>query len=211
MRPRTVTGVECSGEYGRAQADRSGTPAAIRLVPDRRAHQSVLHTQGGQSVSSLVTALFPSRATAERAIEDLGDAGFTHDDISMLMSDTTRGREFAMKEANKAPEGAATGATLGGIIGAVVAGLAAVGTLAIPGLALVAAGPVVAGLAGLGAGAAAGGLTGALVGVGIPEHEAKFYDEKIRTGGILLGVYAHDDRKKEAKHILEAAGAERVR
>jgi uncharacterized membrane protein len=162
-------------------------------------------------VSSLVTALFPSRATAERAIEDLGDAGFTHDDISMLMSDTTRGREFAMKEANKAPEGAAAGATLGGIIGAVVAGLAAVGTLAIPGLALVAAGPVVAGLAGLGAGAAAGGLTGALVGLGIPEHEAKFYDEKIRTGGILLGVYAHDDRKKEAKHILEAAGAERVR
>jgi len=161
-------------------------------------------------VSSLVTALFPSRATAERAIDELGSAGFTQDDISMLMSDTTRGREFGVKEATKVPEGAATGATVGGVIGAVVASLAAVGTLAIPGLGLVAAGPVLAGLAGLGAGAAAGGLTGALVGVGIPEHEAKFYDDKIRKGGILLGVYAHDDRKKDAKHILEAAGAERV-
>lgn len=161
-------------------------------------------------MSSLVTALFPSRTTAERAIEELHNAGYPHDDISLLMSDSTRGREFGVKEANKAPEGAATGATLGGVIGAVVAGLAAVGTLAIPGLSLVAAGPVMAALAGLGAGAAAGGLTGALVGLGIPEHEAKFYDEKIRHGGILIGVYAHDDRKKRAKEILESCGAERV-
>jgi hypothetical protein len=185
-----------------------GMTAANDAVPDPRVRCQFPARR--VFVSSLVTALFPSRATAERAIDDLGSAGFTHDDISMLMSDTTRGREFGVKEANKAPEGAATGATLGGVIGAVVAGLAAVGTLAIPGLALVAAGPVVATLAGLGAGAAAGGLTGALVGLGIPEHEAKFYDEKIRKGGILLGVYAHDDRKKQAKQILEAAGAERV-
>jgi uncharacterized membrane protein len=69
---------------------------------------------------------------------------------------------------------------------------------------------VVAALAGLGAGAAAGGLTGALIGLGIPEHEAKFYDKEIEKGGILVGVYAHDDRQKVARDILEAAGAEKV-
>jgi uncharacterized membrane protein len=85
------------------------------------------------------------------------------------------------------------------------------GIIVVPGLALVAAGPVVATLAGLGAGAAAGGLTGALIGVGIPEHEAKFYNEAIEQGGILLGVYAHDDRAAQARRLLEASGAEKVK
>ena len=126
------------------------------------------------------------------------------------MSETTKGREFAMKKGTKVPEGAATGMTVGGVLGAVAAGLAAVGSITIPGLALVAAGPLVAALAGLGAGAAAGGLTGALIGLGIPEHEAKFFHKEIEKGGILVGVYAHEDRIKLARDILDAAGAERV-
>jgi hypothetical protein len=92
----------------------------------------------------------------------------------------------------------------------VAAGLAAVGTIAIPGLPLVAAGPVLATLSGLGAGAAAGGLTGALIGLGIPEHEAKFFHDEIRRGGILVGVYTHSDRVKYAREILDASGAEKV-
>lgn len=162
-------------------------------------------------MSTLVTGLFASRSAAENASEELIRSGFAPDDISLLMSETTQGREFAVKHATKAPEGAATGATIGGVIGAIAGGLAAVGTLAVPGLALVAAGPVVAALTGLGAGAAAGGLTGALVGLGIPEHEAKFYDEELRQGGILLGVYTHNDRAKLARDILNASGAEKVK
>jgi hypothetical protein len=126
------------------------------------------------------------------------------------MSDMTRGREFGIQMSTKAPEGAATGATVGGILGAVTAGLAAIGTLVIPGLPLIAAGPIVAVLAGLGAGAAAGGVTGALIGLGMPEHEAKLYNDAIQRGGILVGVYAHDDRKVTAKKILDAAGAEKI-
>ena len=57
---------------------------------------------------------------------------------------------------------------------------------------------------------AAGGLVGGLVGLGIPEHEAKFYDEELRKGGILVGVYAHGDRVKLAREILDAAGATKV-
>lgn len=162
-------------------------------------------------MSTLVTGLFASRSSAEYASEELLKAGFSAEDISLLMSETTRGREFGMKEGTKAPEGVAAGVTIGGVIGAIAAGLAAVGTIAIPGISLVAAGPVLATLGGLGAGAAAGGLTGALVGLGIPEHEAKFYDEEVQQGGILLGVYAHDDRARLARDILNAAGAEKVR
>lgn len=161
-------------------------------------------------MSKLITGIFHSRAAAEEAVEQLVDAGFARDDISVLMSETTRGREFAVTPATKAPEGAATGATVGGVLGAVAAGLVAAGILVIPGVNLVAAGPVLAALAGLGAGAAAGGLAGSLVGLGIPEHEAKFYKEEIERGGILVGVYAHDDRGKEVRRILDDAGAEKV-
>ncbi|HVF90552.1 MAG TPA: hypothetical protein VNH22_10835 [Blastocatellia bacterium] len=162
-------------------------------------------------MATLVTGLFNSRSSADRAVEDLVHYGFTRDDISLLMSDATRGREFGMQMATKAPEGAATGATIGGVLGAVAAGLVALGILAVPGLGLVAAGPIVATLAGLGAGAAAGGLTGALIGLGLPEHEAKFYNEEIERGGILVGVYAHDDRVDQARKILDAAGAVSVK
>jgi hypothetical protein len=162
-------------------------------------------------MSKLVTGLFHSRESAELAAEELVKAGYSSDDISLLMSDTTQGREFAIKKSTKAPEGAATGAAVGGTLGAVAAGLAAVATLTIPGLQVLAAGPVVAALTGLGAGAAAGGLTGALIGLGIPEHEAKFFHGEIERGGILLGVYTHGDRTKIAKEILESAGAEKVR
>jgi hypothetical protein len=162
-------------------------------------------------MATLVTGLFKSRVNAERAIEDLNHYGYPRDDISLLLSDATRGREFGLAMATKAPEGAATGATIGGVLGAVAAGLVAAGVIVVPGIGLMAAGPIVATLAGLGAGAAAGGVTGALIGVGIPEHEARFYNDEIERGGILLGVYAHDDRRDQAKKILEAAGAERVK
>lgn len=161
-------------------------------------------------MSSLVTGLFPSRVSAEHAVDELVRAGFSRNDVSLLMSDQTRGREFIVDKSTKAPEGAATGATVGGVLGAIAAGLAAVGTLTVPGLSLVAAGPIMAALTGLGAGAAAGGLTGALVGLGIPEHEAKFLHGEIARGGILVGVYVHDDRSRLARDVLDACGAEKI-
>jgi hypothetical protein len=163
-----------------------------------------------EAMSRLVSGIFPSRASAEHAVDELVAAGFSENDVSLLMSDTTRGREFVVHKGTKTPEAAATGATVGGVIGAIAAGLAAVGTLVVPGLSLVAAGPIVAALAGLGAGAAAGGLTGALVGMGIPEHEAKFAHKEIEKGGILVGVYTHDDRAKIARQILDSSGAEHI-
>jgi hypothetical protein len=162
-------------------------------------------------MATLVTGIFKTRSNAQRAVEALVDNGFARDDISLLMSDATRGREFAIKMVSRAPEGAAAGATIGGVLGAVAAGLVSLGILVVPGVALVAVGPVVAALAGLGAGAAAGGVTGALIGLGIPDYEAKFYNEAIEKGGILLGVYTHDDRAEQARKLIDATGAEKVR
>lgn len=162
-------------------------------------------------MATLVTGLFKARSNAERAVEDLVAHGWSRDDISLLMSDATQGREFGLAMATKAPEGAATGGAIGGVLGAIAAGLVATGVLAVPGLALLAAGPIVATLAGLGAGAAAGGVTGALIGLGIPEHEARFFNEQLEHGGILIGVYTHDDRVGQARKVLEAAGADKVK
>ena len=84
--------------------------------------------------------------------------------------------------------------------------------LAIPGLGpLLAAGPLVATLAGIGAGGTVGGFTGALIGLGLPEYEAKRYEGRIRRGGILLSVHCDDSEwKRKAKAILKHAGAEHI-
>lgn len=72
---------------------------------------------------------------------------------------------------------------------------------------LIAAGPIVAALAGVGVGGAVGGIAGALIGMGIPEYEAKRYEGRVKDGGILLSVHC-DDRNwtAKAKQILERTG-----
>src|SRR5919106_189066 len=142
----------------------------------------------------LVTGLFKTRVAAEAAVDAVLKRGYTRDDISVLMSDATKSKEFAIETRTHAADGLGYGAAVGGTVGAVVAAIVAVGTnVVLPGLALVVAGPLAAALAGAGAGGAAGGLIGALVGAGIPEHRAKVYDAGIREGGILIGVEARGD------------------
>jgi hypothetical protein len=76
---------------------------------------------------------------------------------------------------------------------------------------LIAAGPIVAALTGVGVGGALGGITGALVGMGIPEYEAKRYEGRVKEGGILLSVHSdNSDWTRKAKDILERTGAEDV-
>src|SRR5439155_16875791 len=102
-----------------------------------------------------------------------------------------------------------TGATSGAVIGGTLGWLAGIGALAIPGIGpFIAAGPVVAALAGVGAGGALGGITGALIGFGIPEYEAKLYEGRIKGGGVLLSVHSDNaDWTSGAKDILDNTGA----
>ena len=81
-----------------------------------------------------------------------------------------------------------------------------------PGLGpFIAAGPIMTALAGVGVGGTVGGLTGALIGLGIPEYEAKRYEGRMKRGGILLSVHSDNaDWTKKAKRILEETGADDI-
>ena len=161
-------------------------------------------------MAKFITAIFENRVQTQDAVTRLMGAGIARDDISVLMSDGTRGRDFGMEEATKAPEGATTGAVAGGALGAIAAGLVAVGAVAAPGIGLVAAGPILAAFAGAGAGGAAGGLAGALVGAGIPEHEAKLNADRLERGDILVGVQVPDDRAELVENVFDTtAGTDR--
>src|SRR5215210_2009881 len=101
--------------------------------------------------AKLVTGLFKTRVAAEAAVDAIIKRGYTRDDISVLMSDATKNKEFAIETRSHAADGLGYGAAVGGGIGAVLAAIAAVGmTVAVPGLGLVVAGPLAAALAGLG-------------------------------------------------------------
>ena len=150
------------------------------------------------SISTIVVA---SRLEAEELINQLEAAGITENQISVVMSDKTRGGHFGMKESSKVEEGVTVGATTGGIAGAIAGALLGAGTIAIPGLNLIVAGAFAPAFAGLGAGAVAGGLIGGLVGSGIPEHEAKAFEEDIEAGSILLAVKT--ETSDQAKRVDE--------
>jgi hypothetical protein len=161
----------------------------------------------------LVTGLFKNRVSAEAAVDAITKRGYTRDDISVLMSDATRNKEFAVQARTHAADGAGIGGALGGAVGAVLAALVAVGsTIFLPGINLVIAGPIAAALAGAGAGAATGGVIGALIGAGIPEYRAKVYEAGLRGGGLLIGVEAKSDEEVDKlEQLLEDIGAEHVR
>src|SRR5919205_2710782 len=142
--------------------------------------------------------VYSSRAHAEEAVDALRRAGFRNTDISALFPDNAGTKDFAHEKNTKAPEGATTGATSGAVVGGVLGWLAGIGALAIPGVGpLLAAGPIVAALAGAGVGSAIGGIAGALIGLGLPELEAKRYEEAIKKGRILVSVHCSDMRQAE--------------
>jgi hypothetical protein len=165
-----------------------------------------------KSKNTAVFGIYQTTLQAEQAVDRLMAAGFSSDDISVLLPDNRSTKEFAHEKNTKAPEGAATGVTAGAALGGTLGCLAGLGALAIPGVGpFIAAGPLVASLAGLGVGGAVGGLIGALVGMGIPEYEAKRYEGRIKEGGVLLSVHCDtSDEITRAKDLLKNTGAQDI-
>lgn len=159
-----------------------------------------------------VFGIYKNRIDLEHAVDTLRAEGFRSADISVLFPDNEGTKDFAHEKHTKAPEGTTTGATAGAIVGGVLGWLTGIGALAIPGIGpFIAAGPIMAALAGAGAVGTVGGLAGALIGSGIPEYEAKRYEGRIREGGILLSVHCdNSDWVDKAKDVLDRTGATEI-
>jgi hypothetical protein len=178
-----------------------------------------------------VICIAKNDAQAGRIIERLLSSNFTNDDISILMSEKERSlvtedrnmqqqttvkgsRPSAMgyEKHSKAPEGAATGAVTGGVLGGIIGLLAGIGTLAIPGVGpFIAAGPIMAALSGSALGGVVGLVAGGLIGLDIPEFEAKQYERKLEKGYILISVHTDSsDEIDRAKIIFKGENAEDI-
>ncbi|MBE9007398.1 histidine kinase [Fortiea sp. LEGE XX443] len=152
---------------------------------------------------------FSHRRDAEAALNELRDAGFPMNRVSLIAKDTN-GHGVA-GVGNQSDEGAKTGAATGGALGGLGGLLVGLGALAIPGV-----GPVIAGgavatalattLAGGAIGAAAGGLVGALVGVGVPEDLARLYSDRFQRGDYLVMVDGTEAEIQHAQTILKRRG-----
>lgn len=159
--------------------------------------------------NGVVLGIFNSRSEVEQAIDALKADGFRSADISALFPSGTSNKEFAHEKGTKLPEGTTTGTASGLLLGGTLGWLIGVGAIVIPGLgAFIAAGPIMGMLAGAGLGSAVGGLTGALIGLGFPEYEAKRYEGQVKDGGILLSVHCDNHEWTErAQDLLKQNGA----
>ncbi len=169
-------------------------------------------------MAKTVVGLFDTFTEAQNVVQQLVNAGFDRNEISVLANDARGeyGTTRAVGETSSTAEGAGAGAVGGGVLGGVLGLLVGVGALAIPGIGpVLAAGPLAAALGaagastlvGAGIGAAAGGVIGALVGAGIPEEDASFYAEGVRRGGTLLMVKTSDDMAQRAYDLMRSNGA----
>jgi uncharacterized membrane protein len=146
---------------------------------------------------------------ADRAYRNLLRAGFLDADLNLIVNNAPEEAPVGTRTVVKTEgDGTATGAVAGGVLGGAAGLAASLMGLAIPGIGpILAAGPIVAALAGAGAGAVAGGLIGSLTDLGVEKDEAELYAESVRRGGSLVTVRADESRADEATAILRESGA----
>jgi hypothetical protein len=151
-----------------------------------------------------VAGLFKERVQAEKAILDLQAAGFSPDNIGIVMQNREEAITLAEDTGSHVPEDATIGAVTGGVVGGVGAAVLGLGSLVIPGVGPLLGGGILAAALG---GALTGGLIGALVGMGFSEDESKYYDMEIRAGRIMVSVRTDTQYAQQAREILHRNGA----
>lgn len=153
----------------------------------------------------VTTVLCNDRESAERAYREALAKGYKPEEINVIMSEGTRKKYYDSVlveeiDGDKAMDGLALGGATGAAIGGTLGAILGIGsTVVFPGVGLVLAGPLVAGLIGAGAGSISGGLIGTLIGWGIPEDRAKVYENAVQDGGIILGVKEHPETSTTLK------------
>lgn len=167
-------------------------------------------------MSKTIVGIFDNYSSAENAAHQINENGFKTSDISILAKHTegttpTQNNVDTQdtNAANPTPtndnisDGVVTGTVLGGLAGLLIG----IGTVAIPGLGVIAAaGPIV----GLLSGAVTGGVVGGLVDLGIPEEESKKYESEIKSGKTLLSMKINDEHQDQVSSILRNCGASKV-
>jgi hypothetical protein len=154
-------------------------------------------------MANLITGLFDSTSTAETAVSQLKQIGYGQNEITIVMKDRGSAENLAHDAGARTMEGVGTGAAIGGAIGAVLAGLLAVGSVTIPGVGLIAAGPLAAMLAGAGAGGIAGSLVGWLTSLGVSSDVVPYYEHGLNNGGVVVAVAAHAGDENRVQQILQ--------
>ena len=150
-----------------------------------------------------IIGVFDNAIEARRAMETLRDGPLMLEDVSVITKASET--DVDSTEDVSAGEGAAVGAVWGGLVG-----LAA---LLIPGVGpFIAGGALFAALTGAVTGAVVGGISAALIDFsGIPQHEARGYEDAIYAGKTLIAVKARDEDAAEVQRILTSSGADQVR
>jgi len=155
--------------------------------------------------------VFTTVAAAERAVQDLRAAGFTHDELSVICTDKHKADLFRGAQTPD-PAGANTpaGIVTGGAVGAALGGLAMAAAALVTGGAslLVAGGAFIAG------GALAGSFTGAMATCGLEPEMVNYYDQAVQHGKILVAVEitgeGNEARLEKADRILNQDGTNTV-
>lgn len=160
-----------------------------------------------QARRTAVLGIYSSYEDMERGIGLLKAEGFGNTDISVLLPENVGPAPLAQPKRKRA-EGAAAGSFSGALVGGALGWLAGIGVIAIPGVGpLLAAGPILAALAGVGVGGTVAGVAGALIGTGIPETEASKYERQLKKGAIMISVYADLRSAQRAERALVSTGA----
>ena len=172
-------------------------------------------------MAKTVVGLFDDFTQAQNVVQDLVNAGFRRDDISIAANQTASGYDAdTLSTTDTSGSGHAVGkdAGIGAGIGGALGLVAGLGLLTIPGVGIIlAAGPLASALgiggvlgstlSGAVVGGVVGGLVGALTHIGVPKEHAEYYTEGVRRGGTLVTLNAPDDRAEEAVNILNGHGA----
>jgi len=146
-----------------------------------------------------ITRAFDNSIDARKAVSQLLNVGFKREDIHLIDSGNTRLPVLAAYNDNESAmvtRGAAAGALFGGVMGALAAGLTGSGIIVFPEAGVLFSGHIVSILAGTGAGAAVGGLCGALIGAGINKEKARRQEKEVRRTKTLVAVHTDDQTRK---------------
>jgi gas vesicle protein len=173
-------------------------------------------------LSKTIVALFDNFSYAENAAKQIKDQGLRTDDISIIArhgddkgKETTATMGASMRDNNMTMGGGkrpvndniSDGVVSGGILGGLAGLLIGAGSMAVPGLGIVAAaGPIT----GLLSGAVTGGVVGGLVDLGIPENRGRQYETDLKAGKILFSMKTDDDKVDQVASILRNNGAASV-